>query len=90
MIWVQFIVSALIIVVTAVKLADYGDAIAYRTKLGGMFIGALLIASATSLPELLTMINAIQQQHIDLTAGDLFGSSMFKHAVVGHPGYAVL
>lgn len=83
MIWVQFIVSALIIVITAVKLADYGDAIAYRTKLGGMFIGALLIAGATSLPELLTMINAIQQQHVDLTAGDLFGSCMFNMLLLG-------
>lgn len=83
MIWVTFLVTALIIVVAAVKLAEYGDAIAFHTKLSGMFIGALLIATATSLPELLTMINSINQNHINLTAGDLFGSSMFNMLLLG-------
>jgi cation:H+ antiporter len=83
MIWLQFVISALILVLAAIKLAEYGDAIAYHTKLGGMFIGALLIASATSLPEVLTMINSIDQNHINLTAGDLFGSSMFNMLLLG-------
>lgn len=82
MIWLQFVTSAAIII-AAVKLAEYGDAIAYRTKLGGMFIGTLLMAAATSLPELLTMVNAIMQGHTDLTAGDLFGSSMFNMLLLG-------
>jgi cation:H+ antiporter len=83
MIWLQFVISALILVVSAIKLAEYGDAIGYHTKLSGMFIGALLIASATSMPEILTMINAINQNHINLTAGDLFGSSMFNMLLLG-------
>ncbi|MBN1484759.1 MAG: sodium:calcium antiporter [Chloroflexia bacterium] len=83
MIWLQFAISALILVFAAVKLAEYGDAIGYHTKLSGMFIGALLIASATSLPEILTMINSISQDHVNLTAGDLFGSSMFNMLLLG-------
>ena len=83
MIWLQFVISAGIVIVAAIKLAEYGDAIAYHTKLSGLFIGALLVAGATSLPELLTMINAINQSHIDLTAGDLFGSSMFNMLLLG-------
>lgn len=83
MIWLQFAISALILVVAAIKLAEYGDAIGYHTKLSGMFIGALLIATATSLPEILTMINSIYQNHINLTAGDLFGSSMFNMLLLG-------
>jgi cation:H+ antiporter len=83
MIWLQFIISALIVVLAAIKLTEYGDAIGYHTKLSGMFIGALLIASATSMPEILTMINSINQNHIDLTAGDLFGSSMFNMLLLG-------
>lgn len=78
MVWIQFIGAALIVIFAAIKLAEYGDGIAYHTKLGGLFIGSLLIATATSLPELLTMISAIGQGHINLTAGDLFGSSMFN------------
>ncbi len=83
MLWVRFSIGALILVLAAIKLAEYGDAIAYHTGLSGMFIGALLIASATSLPEILTMINAINQNHINLTAGDLFGSSMFNMLLLG-------
>jgi len=83
MIWLQFALSALVLVIAAVKLAEYGDAIGYHTKISGMFIGALLIASATSMPEILTMISAINQNHINLTAGDLFGSSMFNMLLLG-------
>ena len=36
-VWLEFIVSAAIIVIAATKLAEYGDAIAMRTGLGGMF-----------------------------------------------------
>jgi cation:H+ antiporter len=86
MVWLQFVLSAAVIVVAAVKLAEYGDAIAYRTRLGGMFVGTLLVAGATSLPELLTVLNAIQQGHANLTAGDLFGSGMFNMLVLGMLG----
>ena len=58
-VWVTFVVAAALIVVAAMQLAKYGDVIAARTKLGGMFIGVLLLAGATSLPELLTSINSI-------------------------------
>ncbi len=83
MIWLTFFVSAAVLIVAAIKLSEYGDAIAFHTKLSGMFVGALLIASATSLPELLTMINSINLGHINLTAGDLFGSSMFNMMLLG-------
>lgn len=76
--WLLFIVSSTLLVAAAIKLAEYGDVIALRTGLGGMFIGTLLLAGATSLPEFLTTINSIQQNVIDLAAGNLFGSNMFN------------
>ncbi len=78
MIWLQFIVSSALLVAAAIKLAEYGDVIAIRTKLGGMLIGTLLLAGATSLPEFLTTINSINQNVVDLAAGNLFGSNMFN------------
>ncbi|MBN1565670.1 MAG: sodium:calcium antiporter [Anaerolineae bacterium] len=78
MIWLEFVMSALVIVLAATRLAAYGDIIALRTKLGGMFVGTLLLAGATSLPELLTAINAIDQDVPNLTVGNIFGSSMFN------------
>jgi len=78
MVWVQFLISAAVVVIAATKLAQYGDVIAVRTRLSGMFIGTLLLAGATSLPELLSAINAIQINVPDLAAGSMFGSSMFN------------
>ncbi|HOC21510.1 MAG TPA: hypothetical protein PKL16_08420 [Anaerolineae bacterium] len=83
MVWIIFLVSAAILVLASIKLAEYGDAIAYRTKLGGMFIGVLLMAGATSLPEFLTAINSLQQGVIGLAAGNMLGSNMFNMALVG-------
>ncbi len=78
MIWVRFGISALLVVLAAVQLAKYGDVIAVRTRLGGLMIGTILLATATSLPELLTAINAIREGAPSLSGGDFFGSSMFN------------
>jgi cation:H+ antiporter len=78
MAWLIFIASSVVIVLAAIKLAKYGDVIAVRTRLGGMFIGALLLAGATSLPELVTAISSIQQTVPNLAAGNFFGSNMFN------------
>ena len=78
MTWVVFVVSSAVIVLAAVKLAEYGDELADRTGVGGFFIGTLLMAGATSLPELLTTINAMRLGAPNLAAGNLYGSSMFN------------
>ncbi len=78
MIWVKFIAFAVVIVIAANFLAKYGDALAIRTKLGGMFVGVLLMAGATSLPEVLTSISAVSQQAPGIAAGNLLGSNGFN------------
>ncbi len=82
MVWIVFVASSAIIVAAAIKLAQYGDAIAVRTRLGGMFIGTLLLAGATSLPELLTTISSLNQSIPNLAAGNLLGSNMFNMLVL--------
>jgi cation:H+ antiporter len=78
MIWVTFIISAALIVLAATQLAKYGDVIAVRTRLSGMFIGVALLAAATSLPEILTTISSLSQGVPNLAAGNLFGSNLFN------------
>ena len=78
MIWIQFIFLAAVIVVAANFLAKFGDVIAIRTGLGGMFIGVLLLAGATSLPEVLTSISAVNQGTPNIAAGNLLGSNAFN------------
>lgn len=78
MVWIAFILTSIAIVFAAYQLAKYGDVIAVRTRLGGMFIGLLLLAGATSLPELLTSISSLQQNSPNLAAGNLMGSNGFN------------
>lgn len=73
---ITFVVNAVIVVAAGTGLARSGDTIAKRTGLGGAWVGSVLVALATSLPEIATDIAAIRLGAIDLAAGDLFGSSM--------------
>jgi cation:H+ antiporter len=82
MTWLTFAISAAVIVFAAIKLAEFADTIAIRTGLGGMFIGTLLLAGATSLPELLGAINSINQGVPNLAAGDILGSSMMNMLIL--------
>jgi len=86
MVWIIFLGSTFLLVLAAIKLAEYGDVIACRTGLGGMFIGTLLMAGATSLPEFLTSINAIQQNVLSIAAGNMLGSNMFNMLLIGLVG----
>jgi cation:H+ antiporter len=78
MVWIKFILTAVLIVVAANQLAKYGDIIAIRTHLGGIFIGIILLAGATSLPELLTSVSSLNQNTPNLAAGNLLGSNLFN------------
>ena len=78
MVWVKFIITSALIVFAATQLAKYGDIIAIRTRLGGMFIGVILMAGATSLPEILTSISSLSQNSPNLAAGNLLGSNSFN------------
>ena len=81
-----FLASGAVIVAAGTVLAKSGDAIAEHTRLGRVWIGSVLLAGATSLPELTTDVAAVRLGVPDLAAGDLFGSSlanMFLLALLG-------
>ena len=71
-----FLLSGTAVVLGGMRLARDGDTIAERTGLGGAWIGAILVAGATSLPELTTDLFAVRQGNVSLATADLFGSSM--------------
>jgi cation:H+ antiporter len=70
------VASAAVVVLAGTRLARSGDVITARTRLGGLWVGSVLLAAATSLPERTTDLSAIRFGVPDLAAGDLFGSSM--------------
>ena len=76
MVWIKFLLSAAVVVIIAIKLAEYGDVIAVRTRLGGVFVGTIFLAGATSLPELVASVSSFQAGVPNLAAGNLFGSNM--------------
>ncbi|MDP1948871.1 MAG: sodium:calcium antiporter [Nitrospirota bacterium] len=81
--WALFVVSAAVIVAAGTKLSHYGDRIAEYTGLGRLWIGVVLMAAATSLPEVFTTISAGWLNAPDLAAGDLFGAGMSNMLTLG-------
>ena len=79
MVWLYFLLCVIAILFAGSKLARYGDAIAEKTGLGGVWIGMVLIALITSMPELATGIGSVALvKEPDLAVGTLLGSSIFN------------
>ena len=76
MAWITFVLSAIAIIFAGTKLSQYGDRIAEYSGLGRLWIGVVLLAGATSLPEVLTVISAVLIDAPDLAVGDLFGAGL--------------
>ena len=65
------------------RLSKYGDAIAEKTGMGRIWIGVVLLATVTSLPELFTGISSVAIiGNPDLTLGDLFGSNLINLFII--------
>lgn len=81
--YLTFTLLAGAIVVLGVWLASLGDQVATVTRLGQSFVGALLLAAATSLPEFVASLAAIRLNAVDLAVSNLFGSNLFNLAILG-------
>jgi cation:H+ antiporter len=76
---VQFLLCAGLIAAAGFALARYGDVIAAKTGLGGTWIGVILVATVTSLPELVTGIASVTVADApDIAVGDVLGSCVFN------------
>ena len=80
--WLLFLICALIIIFTGTKLTHYGDIISEKTGLGRVWIGAALIPLATSLPEITSSSGAAWINAPDLAIGNVFGSIMFNLLII--------
>lgn len=75
---IQFVLAAAVIIAAGTALTRFADAIADLTGLGRLLVGSILLAGATSLPELTVDIHAVRTGMADLAVGDLVGSSLFN------------
>lgn len=78
-----FILCAVIIFFAGKKLSFYGDLLAEKTGMGKAWIGLILMASVTSLPELMVGISsAAIVESADLAVGDILGSCAFNLGIL--------
>jgi cation:H+ antiporter len=81
--WFGFIVCTAVIVYSGSKLSKYGDIIAEKSGLGRTWIGVVLMASVTSLPELVTGISSVTYADVpDIAVGDVLGSCVFNMLIL--------
>ncbi len=83
LIWLQFVLCAGLIGFAGVRLSRYGDAIAAHTGLSGNWVGLILLATVTSLPELVTGLSAVTVAGApDIALGDVLGSCVFNLSIL--------
>jgi len=78
-----FVACAGAIGVAGPRLLDAIEAIAEETGIGRVWLGAIVLAAATSLPELVTAVSAGAIGEADLAVGAVFGSNMFNMMILG-------
>jgi len=83
LIWLKFVICLAVVLVAGTQLARYGDAIAEKTGLGRIWIGLVLIALITTMPELVTSVSSVALvQSADLGLGTLLGSCCFNLSIL--------
>lgn len=83
MIYCLYLILAVAVVFLSVKLSYYVDCLDRKTSLSGAFIGGIMLAAITSLPELFSSITAIV--HLDqpsLVQGNALGSNILNLCII--------
>jgi cation:H+ antiporter len=81
--WLEFSLCAALIAVAGTRLSRYGDIIADKTGLGGAWIGLALMATVTSLPELVTGISSVALVDApDIAVGNVLGACIINLTMI--------
>ncbi|MFQ5645678.1 MAG: sodium:calcium antiporter [bacterium] len=82
-VWLKFISAAFFIFISGKKLSYHADVFAEKKGIGKGWIGLVLLAGITSLPEAFTAISAVGfSKAPDMALGDIFGSNVFNLAII--------
>ena len=76
--WVQFIIFAVIVAFSGYVVAHSGIGIASHSGLSESFVGALFTAISTSMPELIVSIAAVRQGSLTMAVGNIVGGNTFE------------
>lgn len=84
MVYLLYVLLAFFVVFFAIRLSYYVDVLDKKTNVSGAFIGGVLLAAVTSLPELFTALTAVLSlDKPQLVQGDVLGSNIFNLTVIG-------
>jgi cation:H+ antiporter len=78
----RYAVAALFVIAAGALLPVIGDQMATEMGWKHSFVGTLLIAIATSAPELVVTITALRLGALNMAIGNLLGSNLFNIAIV--------
>lgn len=78
-----FLGASVVVIAAGIWLSRTADAIAEHTGLGRLTVGVVLLAGATTLPEIVTDLSAIRQGQPDLAVGDILGSCLMNLLILG-------
>lgn len=82
-VWIEFFICAALILYSGSRLSVFGDVIAEKTGLAKGWIGLVLLATVTSLPELITSISAVTLNNLpNMAVSGTIGSCMFNMMVI--------
>ncbi len=82
-IWLSLLVCLAVIGVAGVKLSRYGDIIAEKSGMSRGWVGLVLLATVTSLPEMVTGLTAVTVARApDIAVGDILGSCVFNLLII--------
>ena len=79
---ILFFLFAFLVVFLSIKLSYYADLLSKTSKVSQAFIGGVLLAGITSLPEFVTCISAVLFKNPNLALGDILGSNFFNIFIV--------
>jgi cation:H+ antiporter len=81
--WLSLLFCLAVIAYAGYYLSRYGDIIAEKTGMSASWVGLILLATATSLPELITGISAVTMANApDIAVGDVLGSTVFNLVIL--------
>jgi len=78
-IWLSLLASLAVIGVAGVRLSRNGDIIAEKSGLSRGWVGLIMLASVTSLPELVTGLSSVTVANVpDIAVGNILGACIFN------------
>jgi len=91
MVWIIFLIAAIVVLISGQKLTRAGDQLAEETGISRGFVGVILLGFVTSLPEMVSTVSAtLISAAPNLAMGNIFGSNACNLAILAFLDLAVI